>query len=62
MPSSLLAFDLDGSKTMMKLYVIAMRKAIASGSTSSNQFTLDALRRMQPYGEKLGPGLDVISE
>ncbi|KAK4041317.1 tryptophan dimethylallyltransferase-domain-containing protein [Parachaetomium inaequale] len=62
MPSSLLAFDLDGNKTMMKLYVIAMRKAIASGSTSSNQFTLDALRRMQPYGEKLGPGLDVISD
>jgi len=62
MPSSLLAFDLDGSKTMMKLYIIAMRKAIASGAASSNQFTLDALRRMQPYGEKLGPGLDVISD
>ncbi len=62
MPSSLLAFDLDATKTMMKVYIIAMRKAIASGSPSSNLFTLDALRRLEPWGEKLGPGLDVLAE
>lgn len=62
MPSSLLAFDLDATKTMMKVYIIAMRKAIASGSPSSNLFTLRALRRLEPWGEKLGPGLDIIAE
>lgn len=62
MPSSLLAFDLDATKTMMKVYVIGMRKAIASGTKSTNQFILNALRKLEPYGDKLGPGLDVIGE
>jgi len=62
MPSSLLAFDLGATETMMKVYMIAMRKSLAVGSASSNQFTLDALRKLEPWGDKMGPGLDVISD
>jgi DMATS type aromatic prenyltransferase len=62
MPSSLCGFDLDGDKAMMKVYILTMRKAIASGSLSSNLYTLDALRKLEPFGDKLGPGLDVVAE
>jgi DMATS type aromatic prenyltransferase len=62
MPSALLAFDLDGDKTMMKIYIIGMRKAIASGLPSTNDFILRALRKLQPLGEQLAPGLDTVAE
>jgi DMATS type aromatic prenyltransferase len=62
MPSSLCGFDLDGDKAMMKVYILTMRKAIASGSLSSNLYTLDALRKLEPFGDKLGPGLDVVAD
>lgn len=62
MPSALLAFDLGATETMMKVYIIAMRKALAVGSPSSNLFTLEALRRLEPWGHKMGPGLDIIAE
>ncbi|KAL2194751.1 tryptophan dimethylallyltransferase-domain-containing protein [Corynascus similis CBS 632.67] len=62
MPSALLAFDLGATETMMKVYIIAMRKALAVGSPSSNLFTLEALRRLEPWGHKMGPGLDIIAD
>ncbi|KAK3295237.1 aromatic prenyltransferase [Chaetomium fimeti] len=62
MPSSLVGFDLDGEKAMMKVYILTMRKAIASGAMSSNQYTVEALRKLEPWGYKIGPGLDVVSD
>ena len=62
MPCSMMAFDLDATKTMMKVYIPGIRKAIASGSSSTNAFILNAVRKLEPFGEKLGPGLDIVAE
>ncbi|KAL2270581.1 hypothetical protein VTJ83DRAFT_2765 [Remersonia thermophila] len=62
MPSALLAFDMEGDKTMMKIYIIGMRKAIASGLPSTNHFILGALRKLNPLGEQLAPGLNTVAE
>lgn len=61
MPCAMMAFDCDGIKTMMKVYIPAIRKAITSGQTS-NDFILNAVRNFQPLGAELGPGLDMVSE
>lgn len=61
MPCGMLAFDCDGSKTMMKFYIPAIRKAIASGQ-SSNEFILNSVKGLKPLGAQLGPGLDIVKE
>jgi DMATS type aromatic prenyltransferase len=62
MPCCMMAFDLSATKTMMKVYIPGIRKAIASGSPSTNAFILNAVRKLEPFGEKLGPGLDLVAE
>jgi DMATS type aromatic prenyltransferase len=61
MPCCMLAFDCDGSKTMMKAYIPAIRKAITSGQ-SCNDFILNAVKGLEPLGSELAPGLDIVSE
>ncbi|KAI1338800.1 aromatic prenyltransferase [Xylariaceae sp. FL0016] len=60
-PTMMLAYDLDGAKTNMKMYIPAMRKAVATGR-SSTDLILDALRDMQPLGDQLLPGLKKFSD
>ena len=59
-PPSSVGFDFDGPKRTLKFYIPGVRKAIATGRSSSD-IILDALRGLEPLGSELGPGLDLLA-
>ncbi|KAK7747834.1 hypothetical protein SLS53_001083 [Cytospora paraplurivora] len=57
-PSSMWAYDFDGSKRSMKAYFASFRKAMATGK-SGTEVLLDAIRCLD---DGLKPGLDLYTE
>lgn len=60
-PSTMLAFDFDGNSKSMKTYFPSLRKAMATGKTST-ELILGALRKFQPLGDLLAPNIDILDE
>ncbi|KAK1145516.1 aromatic prenyltransferase (DMATS family) [Aspergillus melleus] len=58
-PPLSIGFDFDGSQRTMKCYIPAVRKSMATGLPSKDLF-FGALRRLEPMGARLAPGLDLL--
>ncbi|KAI9037497.1 aromatic prenyltransferase [Aspergillus affinis] len=60
-PPLSIGFDFDGSQRTMKCYIPSLRKSIATGRPAKDLF-FEALRRLEPMGARLAPGLDILED
>ncbi|KAK1950770.1 aromatic prenyltransferase [Colletotrichum sublineola] len=60
-PTSFLAFDLDGDKTIFKAYFFPTLKHIATGESAEN-ITFDAIRSLSPGGADLTSSANAAEE
>ncbi|KAK0614955.1 aromatic prenyltransferase [Bombardia bombarda] len=60
-PPAMIGIEMDGPKISMKAYIPAMRKAIATGR-SSTDIILEAVRAMDPFGPEFEYGLDILED
>ncbi|OJD14342.1 hypothetical protein AJ78_05307 [Emergomyces pasteurianus Ep9510] len=60
-PPASIGIDFDGTKRTLKAYIPGMRKALATGR-SSTELILGAVRGLEPLGPELAPALDLLAE
>lgn len=60
-PPLSIGFDFEGGERLMKIYLPAVRKAVATGGFT-REILLQAARSLKPVGDGLTPGLDLLEE